>query len=321
MYDITVLGEALIDFTEDGVSENGMRLFEQNPGGAVANVACAASKLGRKCAFIGKVGADMHGEFLKKTLENMGVDTSAMIMSQDYFTTLAFITLSRGGECVFSFARKPGADTQLTPQEVDTAIIDNTRILHVGSLSLTHEPARTATLYAIKRAKSNGAIISYDPNYRAMLWNNELEAAVHMRALISLCDVIKLAGDEAQIMTGTSNIEQAIRFLHNAGAKCSIITLSRRGSIITIDGKSKQIPAFYVPHVVDTTGAGDAFLGAFLSRFILSGADLGAMDIDTAGECARYASAAAAVSVARRGAIPSLANERDIEAVLLHDRL
>jgi fructokinase len=122
-------------------------------------------------------------------------------------------------------------------------------------------------------------------------------------------------------MTGRSSIEEAIRFLHNAGIKCSIITLSRRGSIVTIGGKSKQIPAFNVPHVVDTTGAGDAFLGAFLSRFLLCGANLDTMSIDTAGECARYASAAAAVSVARRGAIPSLANERDIEAVLLHDRL
>ena len=171
-YDIVALGELLIDFTQAGYSPDGMRLFEQNPGGAVANVLAAAAKFGRGTAFIGKVGKDMHGAFLKKTLADSGIDVKNLVEDWDVFTTLAFVELSESGERSFSFARKPGADTMLREDELDTAILENTRVFHVGSLSLTDEPARSTTLAAIKTAKAAGALISYDPNYRASLWHS-----------------------------------------------------------------------------------------------------------------------------------------------------
>lgn len=153
MYDITALGELLIDFTESGFSPNGMKLFERNPGGAVANVLAVTAKCGRKTAFIGKVGADMHGLFLKDTLEAASIDTAGLVVAEDVFTTLAFVALSPSGERAFSFARKPGADTRLRSDEVDAALLANSRLLHVGSLSLTDEPARGATFFAVKKPR------------------------------------------------------------------------------------------------------------------------------------------------------------------------
>ena len=170
MYDIVALGELLIDFTTCGKSANGMRLFEQNPGGAVCNVLSAMAKQGDKTAFIGKIGKDMHGAFLKQSIESVGIDTRGVIEADDVFTTLAFVELSDSGERSFSFARKPGADTCLRPDELDEALLKQTRVLHIGSLSLTNEPARSATIRAIELAKASGAMISYDPNYRAPLW-------------------------------------------------------------------------------------------------------------------------------------------------------
>ena len=167
MFDIVALGELLIDFTYHGRSENGMRLFEQNPGGAPANMLCAASNLGSSTAFIGKVGRDMHGDYLRRVLEEKGVDTGGLISAEDVFTTLAFVELSETGERKFSFARKPGADTCLTACEVKRELLEGCRIFHFGSLSLTDEPSRSATIEAVKAAKKAGAIISYDPNYLA----------------------------------------------------------------------------------------------------------------------------------------------------------
>ena len=183
MYDITALGELLIDFTPCGTSEAGRQLFEQNPGGAPANVLVSVSRLGQKAAFIGKVGDDMHGALLKKTLEENNVDTSGLIVDPNVFTTLAFVTLT-DGERNFSFARKPGADTQLRKEEVNLEILKNTRIFHFGSLSLTDEPARSATIYAVENAKQCGALISYDPNYRAPLWKDRETAVKEMRSVI-----------------------------------------------------------------------------------------------------------------------------------------
>jgi fructokinase len=163
MYDIVSFGELLIDFTESGLSAAGMRLFEQNPGGAVANLLCAASQCDAKTAFIGKVGNDMHGRFLKQTMIGAGVDMRGLIEADDVFTTLAFVSLAKSGEREFSFARKPGADTCLRADELDLELLQNTRVFHSGSLSLTQEPARSATYEAIDLAKAAGAVISYDP--------------------------------------------------------------------------------------------------------------------------------------------------------------
>lgn len=183
MFDVIALGELLIDFTPYGTSRDGRALFEQNPGGAPANVLAALSRLGQKTAFIGKVGEDMHGHLLKDTLEECGINTSGLILDPDYFTTLAFVALENG-ERSFSFARKPGADTRLRKEEVSENLLKQTRIFHCGSLSLTDEPSRSATLYAVDQAKKNGVLISYDPNYRALLWKSPQDAMEQMRSII-----------------------------------------------------------------------------------------------------------------------------------------
>ena len=200
-YDIAALGELLIDFTDSGVSDSGMRLFERNPGGAPANVLTAAARFGRATAFLGKVGDDMHGRFLRQTLLEAGIDVSGLVMAADVFTTLAFVALNGRGERSFSFARKPGADTCLRPEELNAAVLDDCRVLHVGSLSLTDEPACGATFAAVDRAKAAGAVISYDPNYRAALWPDAETAARHMRSMVPYVDVMKLSDEETALLT------------------------------------------------------------------------------------------------------------------------
>ena len=195
-FDIASFGELLIDFTFQGISPNGQRLFAQNPGGAPANVLVSAQRLGARCAFLGKVGNDMHGCFLKQTLEQEKIDTKGLILDDRYFTTLAFVNINENGERSFSFARKPGADTQMQQQDINLDILKDTRIFHVGSLSLTDEPSRATTFYAVKYAKENGSLISYDPNYRAALWENEEIAQIRMRSLIPYADVMKISDEE-----------------------------------------------------------------------------------------------------------------------------
>ena len=311
MFDLVALGELLVDFTENGTSQNNQRLFEQNPGGAVANVACAASRLGIKTAFIGKVGKDMHGAFLASTLEDVGVNIDNLILSETEFTTLAFVALQKNGERAFSFARKPGADTCLKIEEIKTELLSQCKILHVGSLSMTDEPARGATLYAVKTAKAHGAIISYDPNYREMLWNNKIDAMTQMRSLLPYADLIKVSEEETEMLTDHEDPEQALRYFLSKGAQIAIVTLGERGAMLGLGGICTEVTGFRVPEVVDTTGAGDAFWGAFLSR-ILRSSPISSLNVDMLTEYVRFSNAAAALCVTKRGAIPSMPTEEDI---------
>lgn len=201
IYDITVFGEILIDFTSQGFNEDGQMLYARNPGGAPANVAVAAGRLGAHTAFLGKAGNDMHGKFLKSVLEEEKVDTSGLILDDQYFTTLAFVEVNENGERTFSFARKPGADTQIQKEEIEIDVLDKTSIFHIGSLSLTAQPARDTTLYAVKRARKKGSIISYDPNYRASLWPDEKMARQQMRSLIPYVDLMKISDEETELLT------------------------------------------------------------------------------------------------------------------------
>ena len=205
MYDVTALGELLIDFTDAGMSPSGQKLFERNPGGAPANVLVALQRLGHSTAFVGKVGCDMHGVFLRQTLEENDVDCSGLVSDPDHFTTLAFVALDPTGERTFSFARKPGADTQLRPEELNRDVLQNTRVLHVGSLSLTDEPARSATLEALHIARDAGATLSYDPNYRASLWPAAEVAAQQMRSVVGMMDLVKISAEETGLLTDESD--------------------------------------------------------------------------------------------------------------------
>ena len=217
IYDITVFGEILIDFTSQRLNEDGQMLYARNPGGAPANVAVASSRLGAHTAFIGKAGEDMHGEFLRSVLQKENVDTRGMLLDKKYFTTLAFVEVNESGERTFSFARKPGADTQIQKEELDVDILDQTNIFHIGSLSLTDQPARDTTFYAVKRAKNKGSIISYDPNYRASLWKDEKTAKSQMRSLIPYVDIMKISDEETELLTGKVSPEEAAETLFQKG--------------------------------------------------------------------------------------------------------
>ena len=202
MFDIVALGESLIDFTPSGENSQGMALFARNPGGAPANVLAMAAKLGGKTAFIGKVGDDAFGAFLKKTMEDAGVDVRGLRMTREYPTTLAFVQLTPEGDRSFTFYRKPGADVMLAPAEVDRALLRDCRIFHFGSVSLTDEPCRTATLEAAREAKAAGAMISYDPNYRPFLWDSAERAREALLAALPLADIVKVSEEEMELLTG-----------------------------------------------------------------------------------------------------------------------
>lgn len=310
-FDVTALGEILIDFTFAGISENGERLFEQNPGGAPANVLSAVNALGGKTAFIGKVGKDMHGEFLKGVLEKHKIDTSSLIETKDAFTTLAFVDLAPNGERSFSFARKPGADTQLTADEIDEEQIKNSSIFHFGSLSLTDEPSKSATLKALEYAKKHNVTISYDPNYRAMLWESVESAKEGMRLPLEMVDIIKISDEETELLTDCKEIEEAAKVLHEKGISCVIITMGEKGAYVSANGKSVIVNGIKT-NVVDTTGAGDCFVGAFLYSVVSNGKrpeDLCESDLK---EYASFANKAASVCVSRRGAINAMPTKEEV---------
>jgi fructokinase len=310
-FDLVALGELLIDFTECGTSQDGRRLFEQNPGGAVANVSCCASRLGMRTAFIGKVGQDMHGEFLAQTLRGEGVDTRGLIFTGDAFTTLAFVALSADGERSFSFARKPGADMTITQKEINMDLLSAARVFHVGSLSLTDEPAASATVAALEHAKAAGSAISYDPNYRASLWRSEEEASARMRSVLPFVDLLKISEEETLLMTGHAEADRAARSLVAAGIPCVAVTLGAAGTLVCTKEGPRKVAGFSVP-AIDLTGAGDAFWGGFLTAFIRSGKPVSELTTQDAAAFARYANACAAVCVTKRGGIPAMPTPEEV---------
>lgn len=315
MLDVCALGELLIDFTDSGTSANGQKLFERNAGGAPANVLVALARLGHTGAFLGKVGNDMHGSFLRETLMADGIDCSGLIMSDDFFTTLAFVALSESGERSFSFARKPGADTQLTPDELALDLINDARVFHVGSLSLTDEPARSATLAALEAAKAAGCTMSYDPNYRASLWTSEEAACEQMRSILGYMDLVKISGEETRLLTGYDDPAQAADAIIGQGAKVCVVTLDDAGAYVrTADGEATVV-SFKVD-AVDTTGAGDSFWGGFLCAYLESGLAPADVRIDDAASFVRFGNAVASLCVRGRGGIPSMPSRDDVEALL-----
>lgn len=309
MYDVTALGELLIDFTPSGTSVSGQRLFEQNPGGAPANVLAALNNCGLKTAFLGKIGDDMHGLFLKETLENAGIDCSGLIVDKDVFTTLAFVALNDKGERTFSFARKPGADTMLRAQEVREDIVRSSKVFHIGSLSLTNDPSRTAARHALDVAKEAGVTISYDPNYRAPLWNTKEEAMEQMRSVVSYVDVMKISDEETSLLTPEAEPEKAAAWLVENGVPLVAVTLGSEGAFVCVkeDGKviGRRVAGFQ-SKVADTTGAGDSFWGGFLYKLIESGKKPADVTLAEAEVFARFGNAVASLCVEKRGGIPAI---------------
>jgi fructokinase len=316
MFDVVALGECLIDCTPAGKNEMGMSLFSSNPGGAPANVLAMNAKLGGTTAFIGKVGRDAFGEFLKNTMDEAGVDTCGLCMSDEYKTTLAFVQLDDKGERSFSFYRKPGADVMLTTGEVNTSLLMSCKIFHFGSVSLTDEPCRTTTLHAVRIAKESGALISYDPNYRPALWESPEEAKKVLTDAVFLSDLLKVSDEEMTLLTGETDFESGAKKLAAMGPPVVMVTMGEKGSFFYTPAGSGYVPAFQVK-TTDTTGAGDAFLGALhncIQKKSLQ--ELVTMEPKEWISVMKFASAAGGLTATQKGAIPAMPERSEILALM-----
>jgi fructokinase len=309
MADIITLGELLIDMTQDGTDEQGNGRFTAYPGGAPANVAVAAARLGADTGFIGKVGDDSFGRSLAETLRKEGVNTDGLFVSDSVPTTMAIVSVDASGEREFSFYRNPGADTQLTTEEA-VSVIENglPLILHAGSLSMTTSPSREACEEALRFAKERGVIISYDPNYRAALWDTEENAVAMMKKLLPLADILKVSDEEMLMLTGTEDFEEGSLVLSGYGPRLVLVTLGSQGVFVRYGEYAEVVPGFRVK-VADTNGAGDTFLGAMLAQIAgrsEKGDLLGGLDAETLRDYLTYANKAASLTCSRHGAIPAM---------------
>lgn len=311
MTEITTIGEVLIDLTQTGVNGQNVPVFAANPGGAPANVAVAAARLGASAAFIGKVGRDGFGAYLTGVLTENGVDASG-VRADETPTTMAVVTVAPGGERSFRFVR--GADALLTEDEVDTALIEGSKVLHFGSVSLTAEPARSATLFAARHAREHGVLVSYDPNYREALWPDREEAVARMCAPLPLADVLKLSDEELPLLTGTDDPAEGTRRLADRGVSLVLLTLGGEGAFWRWQGKTGLVPGVATT-VADTNGAGDTFLGAVLSRLVRRGErPLEGLTVRELEDILAFANRAASKTCSRSGAIPAMPTLAELEA-------
>lgn len=314
MIDVTAVGELLIDFTPAGKSTRGHALYEQNPGGAPANVLAFLSRLGHKTAFIGKVGCDLFGESLASILREAGVDCRALLKTDVCHTTLAFVHLDEQGDRSFTFYRNPGADLLLEPDDLPDDLIDQARFFHFGSVTMTDEPARSATKAAVRMARRYGCLVSYDPNLRLMLWHSETEARNQILSVMDQVDLLKISDDELLFLTGKTDLNQGANwFFERFPLSVVLITEGPRGAFAATRRVSSHHPAFDVK-TVDTTGAGDAFTGAFIDRLLSRKSD--SMEDLSQEELIQYlafANAAGSLTTTQKGAIPAMPDREEIE--------
>lgn len=303
--DIVAIGEVLIDLTQTGVNEAGVPLFAANPGGAPANLAVAAARLGASTALISKVGQDAFGRYLRSVLEENRVDTRALAVDEEQHTTLAVVSVDGKGERDFTFYRDPGADSMLLKDEIPPELLQQARILHFGSVSLTREPARTTTLSAARTARSLGALVTYDPNYRANLWPDEATAVRRMRKPLDMVDILKISDEELPLMADTADLETGTAALADRGIRLVLVTLGADGVYYRFGEETGSVPG--VPCTVgDTNGAGDTFFGAFLARLCRRETGLDGLSRPELEEMLAYANRAASLTTSRRGAIPAM---------------
>ncbi|WP_277679626.1 carbohydrate kinase family protein [Gracilibacillus dipsosauri] len=312
MYDVVALGELLIDFTPHGQSEKGNYLFEQNPGGAPANVLVMLSKLKKNTAFIGKVGQDTFGTYLKNILNENDVETAGLVMSKEVNTTLAFVHLFEDGDRAFSFYRKPGADQMLTKEEVNYDLIRSSKVFHFGSLSLTNEPVREATLSAVQFAKEHGLTVSYDPNFRESLWKDRETAVEAIKSGLAYTDILKVSEEEFELLTNTTNLEQGTKLLMDEyDLKLVLVTFGDQGCFYRYKEHTGLVTSFKV-NAVDTTGSGDAFFGAFLYNVLSTPQFFENLEVEKLEKAIRFANAAGALTATRKGGIPALPELEEI---------
>ena len=300
----------MIDLTQTGRNSQGVPTFAANPGGAPANVAVAAARLGAQTAFLGKVGTDGFGRYLREVLVENGVDTSCLL-TDSAPTTMAVVTLSPEGERSFQFLR--GADSNLSPDEVDVRLIEGAKVLHFGSVSLTAGLSRSATIFAARHAHQKGVLVSYDPNYRASLWRGEEEAVQWMRIPLPLVDLLKISDEELPLLTGTDDPEEGSRRMEQDGVKLVLITLGSKGAFYRWQGKTGLVPGVTTT-VADTNGAGDTFLGAVLSRLVArEGKPLEGLTAPELEDILAFANRAASITCSRSGAIPAMPTLAEIQ--------
>lgn len=315
MYDVVALGELLVDFIENGKSEQGNPLFEANPGGAPCNVLAMLKKLGYKTAFIGKVGEDTFGRRLYATLSDLDIEVSGLKFDKDIPTTLALVQHKEDGDRDFSFYRNPGADMMLCEQDIDFQLIKNCKIFHFGSLSMTAEPVKAATKAAIKYAKKENKLISFDPNLREPLWEDIEDARASIWYGIEQCDILKIADNEIQWLTREKDIDAGVRKIRErADVPLINVTLGKEGSVSYYNDKKIFVKSFLNEKTIDTTGAGDTFCGCVLGTILEYGlSDLSKKQIEM---MLLRANAAASIVTTRKGAIRSMPDADVIQARL-----
>ena len=301
-FDVVTLGELLIDFTDNGMSAQGNTMFEANPGGAPCNVLAMLNKLGHPTAFIGKVGKDIFGLKLKSVLEEVGIDTSNLIVDEDARTTLAFVQTFEDGDRDFSFYRNPGADMLLTADEVDGELVKSARLFHFGTLSMTHEGVREATKKAIRIAKENGAIVSFDPNLRPPLWKSLDDAKEQAAYGFTQCDVLKISDNEIQWFTGEEDYDKGIEKLRQEyDIPLILLSMGRDGSRAYYKDLRVEMPSFIQKETIETSGAGDTFGGCCLHYVLEYGLD--GLNEERLKEMLTFANAAASIITTRKGAL------------------
>ena len=316
MYDVIALGELLIDFAPKSVNESGYPVLSANPGGAPGNFLAALNKYGCKTAMIGKVGDDMFGRLLINTLRDAGIETKGVLVDDQVFTTLAFVSLDASGNRDFSFARKPGADTCLKPEEIDAALLTDAKVFHFGTLSLTNEPAASATRKAIETAKANGMLVSLDPNLRKPLWKREEDAKAAIEWSLRQADIVKISDEEIEWLWGISPEEGAQKILKEYGVSLVYATLGPKGCHAATRTLNVTVPGPTGIHVVDTTGAGDIFGGSAMSQFLKYQKAPSELTEEELRQIVRFACTAASLSTQKHGGITSVPNPDDVEKKL-----
>ena len=314
-YDVVALGELLIDFTENGKSNQGNPLFEANPGGAPCNVLAMLTKLGHKTAFIGKVGGDFFGEQLRDAITEVGIDADGLCTDKEIHTTLAMVHTYPDGDRDFSFYRNPGADMMLTEEEIPEELILETRIFHFGTLSMTHEKVRRATKKAVAIAKQAGAIISFDPNIREPLWNSMDEAREQVLYGLGQCHILKISDNEIQWLTGKNDYTEAVKWIREKyDIPLILVSMGKEGSRAYYQDRMVEKAPFINENTIETTGAGDTFCACVLHYICKHG--LENLTEKNLKEMLTYANAAASIITTRKGALRVMPRPEEIEALI-----
>ena len=314
-FDVTALGELLIDFTENGKSSQGNIMMEANPGGAPCNVLAMLTKLGKKTAFIGKVGDDYLGHHLQQVVDSLGINTDNLLFDKDVHTTLAFVHTFEDGDRDFSFYRNPGADMNLTASEVNESIIADSKIFHFGTLSMTDPEVRKATEHAVEIAEKNKCHISFDPNLRPPLWKNPKDAKECFDYGMTHCDVLKISDNEIIWFTGLEDFDEGVKFLKEKyNIPLILLSKGKSGSAAYYKDIKVERPAYMEVKTIETTGAGDTFFGSVLNYILEKG--LENLTEENLTEMLDFANAAAALITTRKGALKVMPSLEEIKALI-----